>query len=59
MWKLVNACAATAGRNLVVRLAAFAVLLSAPFFGAPDCVAIGDAKQHVAEIKCVMGKCCG
>jgi hypothetical protein len=56
MWKFVIACVAWAGRSPVVRLGAAAVLLSAPLFGASDCLAIREAKEHVGEIKCVMGK---
>jgi hypothetical protein len=56
MSKFVIACVGVAGRNPVVRLAGLAVLLSAPLFAASDCLGIREAKDHVGEIKCVMGK---
>jgi hypothetical protein len=39
-----------------VVVAALAILCSTPLFAASDCLSIGDAKQHVGETKCVMGK---
>jgi hypothetical protein len=37
-------------------LAVVAVLFSTPLFAASDCLSIGDAKQHIGETKCVMGR---
>jgi hypothetical protein len=47
MPKTVRACLGTA---------ALAVVLYTPLVAASDCLPIREAKQHVGEIKCVMGK---
>lgn len=56
MRKVATVCAEFTGRRQVLMLAALGISVAAPLFAASDCLAIRDAKDHVGEIKCVMGK---
>ena len=42
--------------STINNFAALAIVLATPLFAATDCLPIGDAKQHVGEIKCITGR---
>jgi hypothetical protein len=41
---------------MLTKIAVLTFLLSSSALAAPDCLPTGDAKQHVAETKCITGK---
>src|SRR5271166_2193037 len=43
-------------RSPAVRVATLSFLLSTRLFAASDCLPIGEARQHVGETKCIVGK---